>query len=149
MNLARNAWRELNGIPARLNRLFPKRDPTPAHTNEEMIAPPDWCPSVDVSETEQAFEVKVELPEVNREDVRITIDHGVLTLQGERNPSSANHGRRVHRVERSYGRFLRSFTVPDTIDGSAVRATCKDGVLCLHLPKKGTTPPKSIEVQAA
>lgn len=147
MKVARwNALRELNGISERLNRLFSKSDPPAAHPNEEMIAP-DWCPSVDVTETDEAFEVKAELPELKKEDVRITLKNGVLTLQGERKQESANNGRRMHRVERSYGRFFRSFTVPDTIDGSGVKATFKDGVLHFHLPKIQKVKP--IEVQAA
>jgi HSP20 family protein len=145
MNLTGNAWRELSGISERLARLLPNPDQPLANAEEECIAP-DWCPSVDVSETEEAFEVKVELPGVTRDDVRISMEDGVLAVQGERKQGA---GSRMHRVERPYGRFLRSFVVPDTVDGSQVKAMCKDGILYLHLPKIERSTPQAIEVQAA
>jgi HSP20 family protein len=106
----------------------------------------DWAPSVDVSETEGEYQIKAEIPDVKKEDVKVTLEDGVLTIQGERKQEKEVKGKRYHRVERSYGRFVRSFTLPDVIDEEKVKAEFKDGILNLALPKSEKAKPKAIEV---
>lgn len=107
----------------------------------------DWVPTVDISESEGEYLIKAELPEVKKEDVKVTVEDGVLTIQGERRQEKEEKGKRFHRVERSYGSFVRSFTLPESVDDTAVKAEYKDGVLALHLPKTEKVKPKAIEVK--
>lgn len=109
----------------------------------------DWAPTVDISETDAEYAIKAELPEVKKEDVKVTVEDGVLTLQGERKQEKEEKGKKYHRIERSYGRFVRSFTLPDTVDESKVKAEYTDGVLHLHLPKSEKAKPKQIDVKIA
>jgi HSP20 family protein len=119
----------------------------PARTNgKETMIVADWAPSVDVSETEGEYQIKAEIPDVKKEDVKVTLEDGVLTIQGERKQEKEVKGKRYHRVERSYGRFARSFTLPDVIDEEKVKAEFKDGILNLALPKSEKAKPKAIEV---
>lgn len=109
----------------------------------------DWIPTVDISETDGEYLIKAELPEVKKEDVKVTVEDGVLTLYGERRQDKEEKGTRFHRVERSFGSFVRSFTLPESIEEGGVRADYKDGVLNLHLPKSEKVKPKAIEVKVA
>ncbi len=95
----------------------------------------DWAPKVDVEEDEEAYTIKAEVPDVKRKDIKIHIEDGVLTLSGERRQDKEEKTRRYHRVERSYGTFMRSFTVPGEVDPSKVKATFADGLLQVVLPK--------------
>jgi len=106
-------------------------------------------PTVDISESEGEYLIKAELPEVKKEDVKVTVENGVLTLQGERRQEKEEKGKKFHRVERSYGSFIRSFTLPESVDESMVKAEYKDGVLNLHLPKSERVKPKAIDVKVA
>jgi HSP20 family protein len=124
----------------RLNRVFSR--PTLRNTGKENLTVADWMPTVDISETESEYLIKAELPEVRKEDVKVTVENGVLTLQGERRQEKEEKGRRFHRVERSYGSFVRSFTLPESVDEGGVKAEYKDGVLALHLPKSEKVKPK-------
>jgi HSP20 family protein len=131
----------------RLNRVFSR--PTMRNTGKENLTVADWMPTVDISETESEYLIKAELPEVRKEDVKVTVENGVLTLQGERRQEKEEKGRRFHRVERSYGSFVRSFTLPESVDEGGVKAEYKDGVLALHLPKSEKVKPKAIDVKVA
>lgn len=147
MNLVRwDPFRELEEMSDRLNRLVARQDARQSN-GKEMLTVADWMPSVDISETEEEFQIKAELPEVKKEDVKVTLESGVLTLQGERKYEREEKGRKIHRVERSYGQFVRSFTLPDFVDETKVKAEFKDGVLSLHLPKSERAKPKAIEVK--
>lgn len=149
MNLARwNPLRELEELSDRLNSFFVRQD-SRGSNGREMMTVADWAPSVDISETDEEFHIEAELPEVKREDVRVTLDNGVLTLQGERKEEREGKDCKVHRIERSYGRFVRSFTLPDLVDDTKVKAEFKNGVLHLHLPKSEKAKPKAIEVKVA
>ena len=86
---------------------------------------------------------------MKKEDVRVTLEDGVLTIQGERKQEKEEKGKKYHRVERSYGSFVRSFTLPDLVDEEKVKAEFKDGVLNLQLPKSEKAKPKSIEVKVS
>jgi HSP20 family protein len=119
----------------------------PRAGSQEVIATGDWAPRVDIAETDKAFEIKVEIPEVNKEDVKVTVHNGVLTVQGERKLEKEEKGKKYHRVERYYGSFTRSFTLPDNVDETKISASFKDGVLNLQIQKIKEAKPKSIEVK--
>ena len=91
--------------------------------------------------------LKVELPEVDAKDVDIQVEGNALTLRGERSLENADKRESYHRIERSYGQFSRTFTVPSTVDTENASAECRDGVLRITLPKKAETKPKQIKVQ--
>jgi HSP20 family protein len=141
-------FRELEEMSDRLNRVF-TRPAVRTNGNKEQLTVADWMPIVDISETDAEYLIKAELPEVKKEDVKVTVENGVLTLQGERRQEKEEKGKKYHRVERSYGSFVRSFTLPESIDESGVKAEYKDGVLNLHLPKSEKVKPKAIEVKVA
>jgi HSP20 family protein len=119
----------------------------PRAGSQEVIATGDWAPRVNIAETEKAFEIKAEIPEVNKEDVKVTVHNGVLTIQGERKQEKEEKGKKFHRVERLYGSFTRSFTLPDNVDETKISALFKDGILNLQIQKTEETKPKSIEVK--
>jgi HSP20 family protein len=104
---------------------------------------------VDVFESADAITIKVELPEVNARDVDIQIEGNALTLRGERSLENADKRDSYHRIERSYGPFSRTFTVPSTVDTENTSADCRDGVLRITLPKRAEIKPKQIKVQVA
>jgi HSP20 family protein len=95
----------------------------------------EWSPAVDIKETEKEYLVKAELPGVKREDVKVSLEDGVLMIEGERRQEKDSEGEKTHRVERFYGTFCRSFTLPEYADAKAIRAESKDGVLKVHVPK--------------
>lgn len=139
-------FRELEDVSERLNRVF-NRPASRTTDGKEAITVADWIPTVDISETEAEYQIKAELPEVKKEDVKVTVEDGVLTIQGERRHEAEERGKKYHRVERSYGSFVRSFTLPDHVDDAKVKAEYKDGVLHLRLPKSEKAKPKAIEVK--
>jgi len=148
MTLVRwDPFRELEDMSERLNRVFSR--PSLRNSGKENLTVADWMPTVDITETEGEYLIKAELPEVRKEDVKVTVENGVLTLQGERRQEKEEKGKRFHRVERSYGSFVRSFTLPESVDESSVKAEYKDGVLNLHLPKSEKVKPKAIDVKVA
>jgi len=143
-------FRELEEMSDRLNRMITRPGSAQsAGQAKEVMTVADWSPTVDISETEAEYAIKAELPEVKKEDVKVTVEDGVLTLQGERKQEKEEKGKKYHRVERSYGRFVRSFTLPDSVDESKVKAEYADGVLHLHLPKSEKAKPKQIDVKIA
>ena len=137
--------RELEDMSDRLNRVF-SRQALPQTNGKEAIVVADWVPSVDISETDGGYQIKAEIPDVKKEDVKVTLEDGVLRIQGERKQEKEENGKKYHRVERSYGSFARSFTLPDLVDEGKVKAEFKDGVLNLQLPKSEKAKPKAIEV---
>lgn len=139
-------FRELEDMSDRLNRMF-SRAALPRTNGKETMIVADWVPSVDISETDGEYQIKAEIPDVKKEDVKVTLEDGVLTIQGERKQEKEEKGKKYHRVERSYGSFVRSFTLPDLVDEEKVKAEFKDGVLNLLLPKSEKAKPKSIEVK--
>ena len=138
-------FRELEEVSDRLNRMFAR--PATRTNGKETMTVADWAPTVDISETDGEYQIKAEIPDVKKEDVKVTVEDGVLTIQGERKQEKEEKGKRYHRIERSYGSFVRSFSLPDVIDEEKVKAEFKDGVLSLHLPKSEKAMPKAIEVK--
>src|SRR5881628_3147867 len=119
----------------------------PAEGGKEALTVPDWAPAVDIAETPEEFLIKAELPEGKKEDVKVTVENGVLRIEGERRQEKEEKTKKFHRIERAYGSFLRTFTVPDNIDEAKVSAEFKDGVLNVHLPKTEKAKHKAIEVK--
>ncbi|MGA0846180.1 MAG: Hsp20/alpha crystallin family protein, partial [Luteolibacter sp.] len=103
--------------------------------SSESMTLTDWTPSVDIGENEKEFLVKAELPEVRKEDIKVNIDDGTLSICGERKAEKEDKSTRYHRVERTYGRFERTFTLPEETDSEHITSEYKDGVLTVHLPK--------------
>ncbi|HSE37617.1 MAG TPA: Hsp20/alpha crystallin family protein [Blastocatellia bacterium] len=128
----------------RLNRLtdFPL-----APFVEETLPLTSWVPACDIYETEKEIVLKAELPGLKKEEVFVSIENSVLTIRGERKFSEEIKRENFHRVERSYGEFLRSFTLPTFIDATKILAEFKDGLLMVTLPKREEAKPKQIEVK--
>jgi len=149
MNLVKwDPFRELEDVSNRLNRLF-GRSSTRAESGQEMLAMADWTPSVDISETDSAYLIKGEIPGVKKEDVKVTIQDGMLTIQGERKQEKEEKGKKFHRVERCYGSFMRSFRVPDDADENKVGAEFKDGMLNVTLPISAKAKSKAVNVSVS
>ena len=107
----------------------------------------EWMPSVDIAEDDKEYTIKVELPEVQKEDVTVTLENGVLMLRGERKFEKEDKNKRYHRIERAYGSFLRSFVMPEDADESKVSAEFKDGMLKVHVAKSEKAKPKSVDIK--
>lgn len=149
MNLVKwDPFKELEEVSNRLNRVF-GRSPARAESSNEMLAVADWAPSVDISETDTAYLVKAELPGMKKEDVKVAIQDGMLTLQGERNIEKEEKGKKFHRIERSYGSFARSFRLPGDADENSVKAEFENGVLNITLAKSEKAKPKAINVSVS
>ncbi len=134
-------------LQERVNRFFGEGyDPgrTSAGENWSLNT---WAPACDIYETENEITVKAELPEVKKEDVCVSVENNVLTIRGERNISEETKREDYHRLERSYGEFTRSFTLPNFVDSNRINAEFKDGMLRVTLPKREEAKPKQIEVK--
>ena len=114
---------------------------------EEPLAVAEWAPLVDISEDDKEYLIKAELPDVRKEDVKVTAEEGTLTLKGERKFEKEEKGKKYHRVERAYGTFVRNFSLPDDASPAKVSAEFKDGVLSVHLAKTQKATPQQIEVK--
>jgi HSP20 family protein len=149
MNLVKwNPFRELEDVSNRLNSLFGKL-PARAESGGDMLAVADWMPTVDISETDAGYLIKAEIPEVKKEDVKVNIQDGMLTISGERHQEKEEKNKRYHRLERAYGSFSRSFRMPDDADENTVNAEFKDGMLNITLPKSKKAESKSVSVSIA
>ena len=115
--------------------------------SQEIMTSDDWAPRVDIAETEKEFIIKAEIPEVNKEEVKITVNNGVLSIRGERKKEKEQKDKKFHRIERYYGSFTRSFTLPDNVDETKIEASFKDGMLNLQIPKSKESKPKAIDVK--
>jgi HSP20 family protein len=143
MQLTRwNPFVELDEIQQRLNRLFLDRTAKAGDTNFA-----DFMPPVDIEETDADFVVRADLPDVKKEEIKIRVQDGVLTIEGERRHEKEDKGKRFHKIEREYGRFVRRFALPTEIDGEKVRAEFRDGVLNVMLPKAPAAKPTMIDVK--
>jgi HSP20 family protein len=114
---------------------------------KEALTVAEWSPLVDITEDEKEYLIKAELPDMKKEDVRLTVENDVLAISGERTFEKEEKGKKYHRIERAYGSFVRSFTLPEDADGSRVSADFKDGMLQVHLPKSQKAKPKTIEIK--
>jgi HSP20 family protein len=142
--MARTDYSPMRELEEMLER-FGRSSQTEGRSHETVTAA-DWTPAVDVSETDEEYLIKVELSEIKKNDIEISANAGALVIQGERKPVK-EEGRRYHRIERPYGRFARSFALPDDVEEDGIRAEHKDGVLYLHLTKHKEPPPKSVKIK--
>ena len=141
-------FRELDDIFARCNPLLGRLQGNRlAGTASEQSELPAWLPVANISETETDYLIKVELPEVGKEDVKVTVDENVITISGERRKEAEHKDEKVHRVESFYGRFSRSFRLPEDADINAIQAESRHGVLKVRVPKTPAPKPKTVEVQ--
>ncbi|MFZ5875659.1 MAG: Hsp20/alpha crystallin family protein [Nitrospirota bacterium] len=139
-------FRELDDLQNRLSTMFGRAPVRKEGEREEKMTLVDWAPLVDVIEHEKEYVIKAELPEIKREDVKVTVQDDVLTISGERTREKEEKGKKFHRIERAYGSFSRSFTLPEDADPAKVNAEFKNGVLVVHLNKSEKAKPKTVEV---
>jgi HSP20 family protein len=137
--------REMENLSARLNRVFANQ--WPLETPADGSAFGDWMPAMDIEENDKEYLVKADLPAIKRDDVKVGIVDGILTVEGERKQEKEEKGKRFHRVERSFGRFVRRVAVPTDVDEKKVSAVFADGVLNGHLPQSENAKPRSVEVK--
>jgi len=129
-------------LEEKLNRLV-----STAETEDLMFG--EWTPAVDIKEAEKEYVVTADLPDVKSEEVKVSFNEGVLTLEGERKLEKEEKTNRFHRIERGYGKFVRRFALPNEVDPDHVTAEFKNGVLTVRVPKSANAKPKTIEVKVA
>ncbi len=140
-------FKELEELHNRLASIFGHAPVRHQPAREESITVAEWTPLVDVIEDENEYVIKAELAGLTKDDVKVTVEGGTLTISGERKIEKEEKGKRFHRVERAYGSFMRSFALPDDADPAGVTAEFKDGVLKVRLPKTKVAKPRQIEVK--
>lgn len=140
-------WDALNQLHRQINRIFDSQVAANADTGSSATA--DWIPPADIAEYGDRFVLKFDVPGVNVSAIEITLDQGVLTISGEREADTAGNDAERSRRERPHGRFHRRFTLPDTVDAAGVRATGRNGILEVTIPKQAKAQPRRIEVAAA
>jgi HSP20 family protein len=139
-------FREFAHLQDRINRVFNDT----YRTDEGLMTSGAWVPPVDIYQNgDHEVVIKAELPDMTREDIDITVDNGTLTVRGEKKLSSEVKEEQFHRIERRYGSFSRSFSLPQTVDTGKVAADYKNGVLTVRLPLREEAKPRSIKVDVA
>jgi HSP20 family protein len=145
-----DAFREMEKEMAmlwdRMDRAFGR---WPMESTGEDLTTTTWSPNVDITEDDREYQIKAELPEVKKEEIKVLVRDGMLSISGERKSEKEEKGRKYHRIERAYGSFERSFRLPSDADATKITSDFKDGVLNVHLPKVPGTKPKAIEVKVA
>ena len=142
-----NPISEFEDMMNRYNRMFGLARTNGEQEGKDLFSRSDWAPAVDIKETPEAFMVEAELPGMSKDDVKVTVHDGVLTIQGERKSEEETKDKKLHRIERFYGSFMRRFTLPDNADENSVKANFKDGLLTLSIQKAEPKEPKAIEVE--
>jgi len=141
-------FRELGEMQDRMNRLFGQF--YGRRGEEDLVSRGTWWPPVDIYENDKhELVIRAELPDMTKDDITLTVDNNVLTISGEKKSDTEMKDDRCHRVERTFGQFSRSFSLPQTIDTSKVGAEYKSGVLTIRLPKKDEAKPKQISVKVS
>ena len=142
-------FQEFADIQNRLTSLFKQENGERGGT--DLLSSTDWAPAVDVSEDDNEYLITADLPDVKKDEVKVELENGTLTITGERTreKKEKDKKKKYHRVERSYGRYSRAFHVPDDVATDNVVASFKDGVLKVHLPKCEKKKPKSVKVKVA
>lgn len=144
-------WEPFTGSDEVFDRLMPSlfgrwpRVKLPAGLESKF----EWSPSADISENDKEYLIRAELPAVKKEDVKVTVDKGVVTIAGERKQHTEEKNEKMHRVETFRGSFTRSFSLPENAKADAIRCETKDGVLTVHIPKTetSTAQPRQIKVE--
>jgi HSP20 family protein len=143
-----NPLREMDEAQNRFNPFFLAGFPNRMGSGEiHSLTVADWSPEVDISEDDRGYVLKADLPEMKKDDVRVTVEDGILCVSGERKTEKEDQKRKFHRTERSFGNFRRSFTLPADTDSTKVTAEFCDGVLKVHLPTTPIARSKAIEVK--
>ena len=141
-------FQELQSWSDRMSRLLGSEGRTAARRDEENFASGSWVPPVDIVEGKDKIQLKVELPGFKEDQVQLTVEDGLLTIRGERKFESEDKEENYHRIERSYGTFVRSFTLPRTVDQNRIQASFSDGILSVEMSKREETKPRQIQIQA-
>ena len=148
MNTGLTRWNPLRELEDFQHRILSAFNPTSARrgNGQETMSSSDWFPPVDISETEAEYVIAAELPGIKKDDVKVTMENGMLTIAGERREDKSL---KYHRVERCYGTFMRGFSLPSDGDSGKIKAEFKDGVLMIRVAKSEAAKPKQIEVKLA
>ena len=145
-----NPLREMEAPQNRFNPFFLGGFPNRMASGEiPSLTVADWSPEVDISEDDQGYLLKADLPETKKEDVKVTVEDGILSVSGERKSEKEDHKKKFHRVELFYGTFRRSFTLPEDADRTKVTAKFRDGVLKVHIPTTPVAKLKGTQVKVA
>src|SRR6266699_3909844 len=139
-------FRDLRSLQDEVNRLFTSN--LTRSFDDEGIARGAWSPRVDIYENKEQIVLEAELPGMNREDFDLSVENNVITLRGERHFEKKDETDNYHRVERAYGSFTRSFTLPNSVSGEGATAAYRNGVLRVVLPKKAETKARRIEIKS-
>lgn len=139
-------FKEMTTLQERMSRLFDEAIGRGRRPDEDYITG-SWMPSVDVRETKDGLVIQAEIPGVDAKDVQVSVENAVLSIKGSRTFEKAAEGETYHRVERAYGAFERSFTLPTNVDPDHIEASYKQGVLTLQLHKKEEAKPRSIAIK--
>jgi len=142
-------FREMEEIQNRLSSLFSLRLPAWRSEPEEGFTLTEWMPPVDIEESDREYLIKAELPGMKKEEVKLKVEGGTLSISGERTAEKEENYKKHHRVERSYGAFSRSFTLPEGALAEKISAEFRDGVLMVHLPKDEKAKARAIEVKVS
>lgn len=142
-------FRELDELQNRISTLMGRAPVRKEGEKQEALRVAEWAPLVDISEDDKEYTIKAELPDVKKDEVKISVQNDVLSITGERKYEKEEKNKKYHRVERAYGSFSRSFTVPEDADADRVSAEFKEGLLQVHLPKSDKVKPKTIEVKVS
>jgi len=139
-------FRGLNSLQEQVNRLFQDNFPRSRSSQAELAS---WAPAVDIYETENELVVKADLPDVQEKDIDVRVENNTLTIRGERKFSNEVHEDNYLRIERAYGTFTRSFSLPNTVDTEAIKAEYRNGVLSVRMPKREESKPKQIKISVS
>jgi HSP20 family protein len=144
-----NPLREMEEFQNRFSTLFGGFPTFPVRLpkNDDTFKLPDWSPLVDISEDDHEYLFKADLPEMKKDDVKVTFENGILYISGERKTEKEEKKKKFHRLERFFGTFERTFTVPEDADATKIVAEFREGVLQVHLPKRPMPKPQLIEVK--
>jgi HSP20 family protein len=137
-------WNMLDQLRKEMDRMFEGR--TPSEDNGSVVTS-DWVPAVDVKEEADRFVIHADIPGVKPEDIDVHMEHGMLTIKGQRESEKKEEREGYKRIERSRGSFYRRFSLPDTADADKIAASSKDGVLEVIIPKQAEVQPRKIEVK--
>ena len=140
-------FRDLAILQDRMNRLFNE-----AHSprqSDDLMSRGTWTPAVDIYEVDGALVLKAELPDMRREDIDVSVENNTLTIRGERKLDHEIKQESFHRIERAYGGFVRSFSLPHTVDATKIGAEYKNGMLTVKLPVRDDAKPRTINIDAA
>ncbi len=128
-------WEPLNEIENLLGRALS----WPTTRSQPLLGVGDWNPRVDISESDGTYLIKADIPGVSKDAIKVSMDNGMLTIEGERKQEKEEENKRFHRIERFYGSFTRSFTLPEDADPTAIKAAAQDGQLTVTIPRKEST----------